>query len=121
MRHTRCMDDDEVAAVLAEALAGRRLSRRAARELAATLLRVAGALPPGTGNLAELSRRVNVAAEILDARAGDRLDCASSRRRTSPDSMTDRLRDDAPAPGPRTRELAASHQTDCSQLIHDQG
>jgi hypothetical protein len=59
--------DDETATVLADALAGRRLSRRAARQLAAALRRVTGALPPGTGNLAGLSRRLNAAANVLDA------------------------------------------------------
>jgi hypothetical protein len=63
------MEDDETAAVLAEAIADRRLSRREARELAAMLRRVTGALPPGTGNLAGLSRSLNDAAEILDAQA----------------------------------------------------
>jgi hypothetical protein len=62
------MDDDEVAAVLAEALAGRRLSRRAARQIASTL-RVTGALPPGTGNLAGFSRDLKTAADVLDAQA----------------------------------------------------
>jgi hypothetical protein len=38
------LTDDETATVLAEALAGRRLSCRAARQLAATLRRVTGAL-----------------------------------------------------------------------------
>jgi len=69
--------DAETATVLAEALAGRRLSRRAARQLAATLRRVTGALPPGTGNLAGLSRRLNAAANILDAQAA-----APPRRRS---------------------------------------
>jgi hypothetical protein len=59
--------DDETAAVLAQALAGRRLSRRSAHQLAATLRRVTGALPPGTGNLAGLSRRLDAAADVLDA------------------------------------------------------
>lgn len=54
-------------AALAEALAGRRLSRRAARQLAATLRQITGALPPGAGNLAGLSRHLNAAADILDA------------------------------------------------------
>jgi hypothetical protein len=63
------MDEDEVSAVLAEALAGRRLSRRTARQLAAALRQVTGALPPGTGNLAGLSRRLNAAADLLDAQA----------------------------------------------------
>lgn len=40
------MDDDEVATVLDEALAGRRLSRRAARQLAATLRQVTGRYLP---------------------------------------------------------------------------
>jgi hypothetical protein len=62
--------NDETAAVLAEALAGRRLGRRAARQLAATLRRVTGALPPGSGNLAGLSRRLDAAADVLDAQAG---------------------------------------------------
>jgi hypothetical protein len=61
--------EEETATVLAEALAGRRLSRRAARQLAATLRRVTGALPPGKGNLAGLSRRLRVAADVLDAQA----------------------------------------------------
>jgi hypothetical protein len=61
--------DDETAAVLAAALGGRGLSRRAARQLAATLRRVTGALPPGSGNLAGLSRRLDVAADVLDAQA----------------------------------------------------
>jgi hypothetical protein len=60
------MDDDEVATVLAEALASRRLSRRATRQLAATLRRVTRALPPGTGNLSGLSRDLRVATNILD-------------------------------------------------------
>ena len=59
--------DDETATVLADALAGCRLNRRAARQIAATLGRVTGALPPGTGNLAGLSRRLVAAADILDA------------------------------------------------------
>ena len=63
------LTDDETATVLAEALAGRRLSRRASRQLAATLRRVTGALPPGTGNLAGLSRRIAAAADLLDAQA----------------------------------------------------
>jgi hypothetical protein len=58
--------DEETASVLAEALAGRRLSHRAARQLAATLRSITGALPPGTGNLAGFSRRLNAAANILD-------------------------------------------------------
>lgn len=58
---------DPTAAVLAEALAGRRLSPRAARELAAALRRVTGALPPGVGNLAGLSRRLAAAADLLYA------------------------------------------------------
>jgi len=62
--------DHETATVLAQALAGRRLSRRAARQLAATLRRVTGALPPGSGNLAGLSRRLAAAADVLDAQAG---------------------------------------------------
>jgi hypothetical protein len=61
--------DDETATVLADALAGRRLSRRAARQLATSLRRVTGALPPGTGNLAGLSRRMAAAADLLDAQA----------------------------------------------------
>jgi hypothetical protein len=63
------LTDDETATVLAEALAGRRLSRRAARQLAASIRRVTGALPPGTGNLAGLLRRLNAAANVLDAQA----------------------------------------------------
>ena len=64
------LTDDETATVLAEALAGRRLSRRVLCELAATLRRVTGALPPGTGNLAGLSRRrIAAAADLLDAQA----------------------------------------------------
>ena len=46
--------EDDTATVLAEALAGHRLSRRAARQLATSLRRVTEALPPGTGNLAGL-------------------------------------------------------------------
>jgi hypothetical protein len=68
---------DETAAVLAKALRGRRLSPRAARQLAAVLRRITRALPPGTGNLAGLSRRLNAAAEILDAQ-----DTAPPRRRS---------------------------------------
>jgi len=71
------LTDDETATVLAEALAGRRLSRRAARQLATSLQRVTGALPPGTGNLAGLTRRLTTAAELLDAQAA-----APPRRRT---------------------------------------
>ena len=63
------MDDDETAAVLAEALAGSRLSRRAALQLAASLRRVTGALPAGAGNLAGLSRHLAGAADVLDAQA----------------------------------------------------
>jgi hypothetical protein len=63
------MDDNEVATVLAEALAGRCLSRRATRQLASTLRRVTGALPPGTGNLSGLSRDLKAAADVLDAQA----------------------------------------------------
>lgn len=59
--------EDETAAVLAEALAGRRVNRRAARQLAATLRRVTRTLPPGSGNLAGLSRRLDAAADVLDA------------------------------------------------------
>ena len=65
-----------MAAVLAEALAGRRLSRRAARQLAAMLRRVIGALPPGTGNLSGLSRDLKAAADVLDAQA------SATRRQT---------------------------------------
>lgn len=61
--------DDETATVLTEALAGRRLSRGAARQLATSLRRVTGALPAGTGNLAGLSRRLASAADVLDAQA----------------------------------------------------
>jgi hypothetical protein len=74
------MDDDEVAAVLAEALAGRRLNRRAARQIAATLRRVTGVLPPGTGNLAGLSRRLAAAADVLDAQAAAPASSARLRR-----------------------------------------
>jgi len=70
------MDDDETAAVLAEALAGSRLSRRAALQLAASLRRVTGALPAGAGNPAGLSRRLNAAADLLDVQAA-----APDRRR----------------------------------------
>jgi hypothetical protein len=63
------LTDDETATVLAEARAGRRLSRRAARQLATSLRRVTGALPPGTGNLAGLSRRLTSAANVLEAQA----------------------------------------------------
>jgi len=63
--------NDGPAAVIADALGGRRLSRRAARQLAATLRRVTGALPPGSGNLAGLSRRLDAAADVLDAQAGE--------------------------------------------------
>ena len=72
------LTDDEIATVLAEAFAGRRLSRRAARQLANSLRRVTGALPPGTGNLAGLSRRLTGAAAVLDAQAA-----ALPRRRVS--------------------------------------
>ena len=61
--------EDNTATVLAEALAGHRLSRRAARQLATSLRRVTEALPPGTGNLAGLSRRLAAAADVLDAQA----------------------------------------------------
>jgi hypothetical protein len=67
--------DEETARVLAEALAGRRLS--AAHQLAATLRRVPGALPSGTDNLAGLSRRLNAAANVLDAQ-----DAVPPRRRS---------------------------------------
>lgn len=63
------MTDDETAAVLADALAGRNLSRREARQLAAALRAVVEGLPPGTGNLAGLSRRLAAAADVLDARS----------------------------------------------------
>jgi hypothetical protein len=69
--------DDETVAVLGEALAGRRLSRRTARQLAATLRRITGTLPPGSGNLAGLSRRLDAAADVLDAQAA----AAAPRRR----------------------------------------
>jgi hypothetical protein len=61
--------NEELATVLAEALAGRRLSRRQAHQLAAMLRRVTGALPPGTGNLSGLSRHLNAAANVLDNQA----------------------------------------------------
>lgn len=60
------LTDDQAAAVLADALAGRNLTRREARQLAATLRAVVEALPPGTGNLAGLSRRLGAAADILE-------------------------------------------------------
>jgi hypothetical protein len=58
--------DDETATVLAEALAGRHLSRRTARQLAFTLRQVTEVLPPGTGNLSGLSRDLRAAADVLD-------------------------------------------------------
>lgn len=64
------LTDDETATVLAEALADHHLSRHAARQLAATLRRVTGALPPGTGNLAGLSRDLRTAANVLNDQAG---------------------------------------------------
>ncbi len=69
--------DEETAKRLAEALAGRRLSRRAAHQLAATLRRVKGALPSGTDSLAGLPRRLNAAANVLDAQ-----DAVPPRRRS---------------------------------------
>jgi ABC-type transporter Mla subunit MlaD len=63
------LTDDETATLLAEALAGHRLSRRAARQLATSLRRVTGALPAGRGNLAGLSRHLAGAADVLDAQA----------------------------------------------------
>jgi ABC-type transporter Mla subunit MlaD len=62
------MDEDKVGAVLAEAFAGRRLSRRTARQLASTLRRVTDALAPGTGNLSGLSRDLKAAADALDVK-----------------------------------------------------
>jgi hypothetical protein len=67
------MDDDETAAVLA---GRRRLSRRALLQVVASLRRVTGALRPGAGNLAGLSRRLNAAADLLDVQAA-----APDRRR----------------------------------------
>jgi hypothetical protein len=63
------VDDDEMAAVLADVLASR---RRAARQLASTLRRVTEALPAGTGNLSGLSRDFKAAADVLDPQAAAR-------------------------------------------------
>jgi hypothetical protein len=61
-----------MAAVLADVLASRRPSRRAARQLASTLRRVTEALPAGTGNLSGLSRDFKAAADVLDPQAAAR-------------------------------------------------
>jgi hypothetical protein len=61
--------DPEVAAVLAEALAGRSLKPREARALAAKVRRVIEALPGDTGPSGGLSTRLRAAAELLEAQA----------------------------------------------------
>jgi hypothetical protein len=73
------LTDQELATVLAEALAGRSLSPRGARQLAATLRRVTEALPPGIGNLSGLSHRLRTVADLLDAQVPRRLEGASKR------------------------------------------
>lgn len=61
--------DPEVAAVLAEALAGRNLKPREARALAARIRRVIASLPGDTGPSGGLSTRLRAAADQLEAQA----------------------------------------------------
>ena len=66
--HTRDMSDDEVAAVLAEALAARRPSCPRSRQLAALLREITAAT--WQGQPGRPARRLNAAADILDGQAG---------------------------------------------------
>jgi len=79
------MDDDETAAVLAEALAGSRLSRRAALQLAASLRRVTGAFPAGAGNLADSPAALTPPQTSSAFRPPHQIDSAPETRRSMPD------------------------------------
>ncbi len=61
--------DPMLPAVLADALAGRRLSPREAHELAAGLRALAGSTGPATGPDAALRHHLAAAAALLDAQA----------------------------------------------------